>query len=306
MPRARKVSERFTLINPKTDCSPPSSGLTNPWMVQDLTKCRVSLRTMKSGRILFLLLVIGLSTLSCRKTKTALTTATDEPVTVIAPLKTAFQSPADSVVLNFKELSGKMRVTATLNGRTQSFNTQIRWQKGQRIWLSMSILGIEGVRVLVTPDSVQYIDRLNSEYLQQPYRYLARLIKLDLPFESLERVLLGLPAFMDSSGIEMLDGASVSEWRGSYGNGIRTQAFFSKINNVLIEFIADDAKQRRNLITRYGDYRNIEKRLFPFERFMKFEQGAELMEMQVKFSEVSVSEGLSYPFDIPTKYKRID
>jgi hypothetical protein len=243
---------------------------------------------------------------SCKKTKTGLKEM-DRPVaTDLARMPVQAISPADAAIPEFKEMSAKMRVSAQLNGKNQSFNAQMRWQRGEKIWMSMSLLGIEGVRVLITKDSIRWIDRLNNEYLDKPYSHLQELIKLNIPFEALERVLLGLPALLDTTGLKVYHGAQAQEWRGSYGVGIETNAFFSKVNNMLIEYSANDPILKRNLLTRYGDFRPLNNRTFAYDRFMKFEQGADLVELQVKFTDVVITEHLSYPFDIPSKYKRID
>jgi hypothetical protein len=249
---------------------------------------------------------VVLMAVSCKKTKTGLQDAAISPSSEMIRIPVQAVSPADAMVPVFKEMSAKLRVTAKMNGSQQSFNAQMRWHKGEKIWMSMSILGIEGVRVLITKDSIQWVDRLNNEYLDKPYAHLKKLIKLDIPFEALERVLLGLPALMDTNSLEIFVGDQVQEWRGGYGIGIRTNAFFSKVNNMLIEYSANDAIQGRNLLTRYGDFRAVNDRSFAFERFMKFEQANDLVEIQAKFTDVIITEGLTYPFEIPSKYKRLD
>jgi hypothetical protein len=224
---------------------------------------------------------------------------TSSPVQIIA-------TPADSSILKFNELSAKLRITAAQNGQPQSFNCQLRWKKGEKIWLSMSLLGVEGIRVLITPDSIKWIDRINNEYLLKPYSYTTQALKLDIPFEALERVLIGLPALMDKSIIKTDETDVSQEWRGVYQNTFNTAAFFSKINNMLIEYSADDPMQQRSLLCRYGDFRAVSNRIFAFDRYMKFILKKDNIEIQAKFVDVSVMENLSFPFDIPSKYKRIE
>lgn len=215
-------------------------------------------------------------------------------------------TPADSSILKFNELSAKLRITAAQNGQPQSFNCQLRWKKGEKIWLSMSLLGVEGVRVLITRDSIKWIDRINNEYLLKPYSYTAQALKLDIPFEALERVLIGQPALMDKSIVKTAETEVSQEWRGVYQNTFNTAAFFSKINNMLIEYSAYDPMQQRSLLCRYGDFRPVSNRIFAFDRYMKFILKNDNIEIQAKFVDVSVMENLSFPFEIPSKYKRIE
>lgn len=224
----------------------------------------------------------------------------------VAPLSPQALTLADSAVLQFREMSAKMRVTATMNGRTQSFNAQMRWHRGNRLWMSMSLLGIEGVRALITKDSIRWIDRLNSQYLDQPYSYIASAIRLDIPFESLERMLIGLPAMMDAHSVSIIDNDQFQEVKGTYRNTYQTSAYFSKVNNMLIEYRAEDPSGERYLLCRYGDFRNINGKMFAFERYMKFVHNNEMVDMQVKFTEVHLTNNLTYPYEVPQKFRRME
>lgn len=254
------------------------------------------------------LLLLSLSIGACKKNRVD-NTSTPTPVEVVPtlPIKTQYTAtPADSALPDFKEMSAKLKVTANMNGKSQSFTTQIRWHKNKKIWMSMSIIGIEGVRMLITKDSIQYIDRLNNEFLNKPYSHLSKLIKMDIPFEALERLLLGLPTFMDKNNVVISESEQLQQWNSLYGKNIQTTSFFSKINNMLIEYKAEDGVLKRNLLSRYGDFRNLGNKQFSFDRFMRFVQNGEIVEVQAKFTDVVLTENLSYPFEIPSKYKRID
>jgi len=216
------------------------------------------------------------------------------------------KSPADSSVVNFDFLSAKMRVSASLNGKNQSFNTLLRWQKGRQIWMSMSLFGIEGARVLITRDYVQWMDRMNSEYHILPIHKLAQKFSVDLDYTALERLLIGLPALSDSLPVAVKDDGQLIEWSAVNAGGYHTRAVFSKVNNMLIEYIAEDALQKRNLLSRYGDIRKIGDKHFAYDRSMRFVQRTDNIEILSKFSEVSISEQLTFPFDIPERYKRIE
>lgn len=263
--------------------------------------------TLRSTSPIVLLIFFSVAIDGCKKRhssrETSLQTNLQQTTQLSNPV---IATPADSAILKFKELSAKLRITAAQNGQSQSFNCQLRWQKGEKIWLSMSLLGVEGVRVLITRDSIKWIDRINNEYLLKPYSYTAQALKLDIPFEALERMLIGQPALMDKSIVKTAETDVSQEWRGLYQNTFNTVAFFSKINNMLIEYSANDPMQQRSLLCRYGDFRQVTNRMFAFDRYMKFILKNDNIDIQAKFVDVSVTENLSFPFEIPSKYKRIE
>lgn len=255
----------------------------------------------------FLIILSLLSETACkRKSRDAVVIPKGDEKAIVTPLAPQALTLADSAILHFREMSAKMRITATMNGRTQSFNAQMRWHKGKKVWMSMSLLGIEGLRAVITSDSIRWIDRINSQYLDKPYNYIASAISLDIPFEALERMLLGLPAIMDATGATFTDNGQYEEVKGTYRNTYQTSAFFSKVNNMLIEYRAEDAEGQRSLLCRYGDFRNVEGKMFAFERYMKFVQKRDMVDLQVKFTEVNLAGSLTYPYQVPSKFKRIE
>lgn len=218
---------------------------------------------------------------------------------------TTNQSPADSSVLQFDFLQAKLRATAVLNGSAQTFNTQLRWQKNQKIWMSMSLFGIEGVRVLLDSSGVQWLDRLNKEYHFIPIANLSSKINADLDFQSIERLLLGLPIISQDTLLKV--GGSNDKWlilKSSPKSSMQISESYDIVNKMLIEYMVRDSIERRNLLARYGDVRLVNNKFFSFERLIDISQGNSNFNLQMKFTDVKIVPNLDFPFDIPDNYKK--
>ena len=67
--------------------------------------------------------------------------------------------------LNYRGFTAKFSAEYTNQGKKTSFNGQLRIQKDSLIWLSFSPgLGIEVFRIMITQDSVMFINRMNNTY----------------------------------------------------------------------------------------------------------------------------------------------
>ncbi|HUH74345.1 MAG TPA: DUF4292 domain-containing protein [Chitinophagales bacterium] len=252
--------------------------------------------------IFSILFIVSFS--SCKK-KIKLDFASTPDVITGSSSISDYMSPADSVILDFKYLQAKMKTNATLNGKAQGFNALLRWEKGEKIWMSMSLFGIEGVRALVDRNSIQWIDKFNGEYHYLPMSKTASILKMDLDFDALERLLLGLPVIKDTIPMEV---TTSEEWIKLYTihpNGYTSSAIFNKINNMLIEYQANNASQERNLIAKYGDVRKIGEKQFAFDRSVNISQGNSSFEMESKISDIVILNELSFPFEISSSLKRI-
>ncbi|HZH68749.1 MAG TPA: DUF4292 domain-containing protein [Chitinophagales bacterium] len=215
-------------------------------------------------------------------------------------------SPADSVAPDFRFLKAKLRATVQHSGGVQTFNGNMRWEKGEKIWMSMSLFGIEGVRAWIDSSGVQWIDRINGEHHFLPMDKLASKINMNLDFAAIERLFLGLPAMKDTLPTEVTTSDQWIKWVTNHKNGFRSTAIFNRINNMLVEYNTNNAIENRHLSAKYSDARAVGNGWFPFERMVTIDENSSNFKMQMKFSEVVISEELSFPFEITNKYKKVE
>jgi len=93
---------------------------------------------------------------------------------------------------NFITFSGKARTKLNINGSSNDVTLNVRIQQGQKIWISVTaIAGIEVARVLITPDSILIINRLQSEYVKKPFSYINKIAGDQANYQSLESLFIG-------------------------------------------------------------------------------------------------------------------
>ena len=77
----------------------------------------------------------------------------------------------------------------TWNDNKQSFQLHARIQHDSVIWVSLRMMGIEGMRLLITPDSVFMVDRINNSWYASNFEELNNNLDLDITFDILQSVL---------------------------------------------------------------------------------------------------------------------
>ena len=60
---------------------------------------------------------------------------------------------------NFEHLNAKINAEAIIDSSENSFSVTLRMRKDSIIWMSISKLGIEGARLMITKDSVKFMNR---------------------------------------------------------------------------------------------------------------------------------------------------
>src|SRR5688500_12805789 len=147
-------------------------------------------------RLLYLLLIVVLAA-NCRSTKTIQTAISKKDSTIasgdssthndsLQVISTIYEGITKNRV-NFNTFSAKIKVDFEgADGKKNDFNAVIRLQKDSVLWVSINaLLGIEAFRVLITPDSVKVLNKLDKVAQLRSVNYLKEITKLPFTFKEL-------------------------------------------------------------------------------------------------------------------------
>lgn len=222
---------------------------------------------------------------------------------------------------NYKWLNSKFSVTTNVDGKTNSFSASVRSRKDSALWISLSMFGLEGARLLATCDSVKFVDRINSKYFKGDYSYLSQILNTEIDFEMLQAVLIGNSVEFYSEDDKL---RTYIENGNQVLSTIRKRKIKKVINNAtseqnilkeLVQRIWLDAstyRVKKNVINdfntsrtfegNYGNFQLVDSLLFPFEAEFSI-QAQRTMKVSINYSKVEINNVQSLPFSIPSKYE---
>lgn len=103
----------------------------------------------------------------------------------------------DQVIQNqfdFKTINAKLSVDAESPKLSGSFKINLRMNEDSAIWMSVTpALGIEAARLLILPDTLKYIDKLNKGFFIGDYALLDSIFRYQTQFSFIENMLVGNP-----------------------------------------------------------------------------------------------------------------
>ncbi len=102
--------------------------------------------------------------------------------------------------LHYDWVGMKLSVDFKNPERSESFRANVKMKKDSIIWMSISpALGIEMLRLVITPDSVKYISKIpdNKYYYLGDFSVISDLAKMDLSFDMIQDLLLGNAIMLD-------------------------------------------------------------------------------------------------------------
>ncbi len=220
--------------------------------------------------------------------------------------------------LTFNNLSAKLSLTYSNEKSSTRLQGRLRMKQDSILWISFSpAMGIEAARLILTQDSIKFINRLNKTYFTGEYQMLDTLISTTIDYTIIQSMILAneLPYYK-------LDNYSVKADNNMYlltmekkrkvkrkikrgkspTNVIVEKVWLDPVNfrmrRVEMNEIGDDKKK---LVVQYDDYRKVEGKMFPFKIKISVSADNDIV-IDVDYSKVHFDETLSFPFRIPSKY----
>jgi len=248
--------------------------------------------------VFFILLsVLSLTVSSCKsKKKLGETPKPAESLALVAWEKALAND------LEVAELSLAGDLTANINGDNQSSAFNIRIERGKQIWIILRpMLGIEAFRVLITPDSLRMVDRINKQYYEKPFSYLNQLAGTQIDYESLENILLNNLGHLRSGKTQVagIPGYDFIVNQGNMRYSIALQSDLPKSKVVLAE--SGEKKVRIEY-----QLPGLVDGLWAPASLKAILNGNENNGISLNFSKFAVENGQTYPYSIPKNYSRVD
>ncbi|GAB3313632.1 DUF4292 domain-containing protein [Hymenobacter humi] len=252
-----------------------------------------------------LLLALGLLLGSCHR-KAVPTASTNGPGTSVAVAEPSVRATNTS----FTFLSAKGKAQITMKGNKQGANLALRMRRDSIIWVSASLAGIEGVRAVLTPDSVRVLNRIEHTYFTGGYDYLSKLLNVPVSFEQMQALLLGdyLPAPTGTTPTVATEEAGRQRVTYPLADVLIERLLQAATGRVQQLKVSDEAT-KRNLTVDYTDFRQLEEQAglpFAHATFIQAQQAAlGVITAAINYTKVNAGrERLAFPYTVPKGYKR--
>lgn len=216
----------------------------------------------------------------------------------------------DARLLQVKTFQSQAQISVKTPDINQSLSADIRLQSGQKIWAALYTdfgIRIEVGRILITPDSVQVVNRFQKQYYTEKISYLQRLIGYPLTFADLEAIILGhrlnLPQTSDTLHTKHLNGTLIELYHRSNNMPTSTQIDTTQyqIQQIKLEDLFNDRQVQQKL----NNYQIIGNKNFATQRQIIFTSQQKDYKATLLFTDPQLNPKLEFPFVISKNYERI-
>jgi hypothetical protein len=219
---------------------------------------------------------------------------------VVNVTKNTFFQKLDSSRTDFRTLLIKGKVTYETNGERNKFDYKIHVWRDSAVWVWAGLFGIEGGRILVTKDSVKYINKLERTYLVSDFSMAKELIGMEVNLTQLQDLLIGnVPKIALKPKINI----TADQTEIIYEQGDSKLAFFTDRQLLRLRQVLSNLHTTKAQLT-HSSYKSVNDKNLPFVTKIAVENGKGSQTMTFEHADIQVNPvDLKLTFSIPADYE---
>ncbi|TXE19053.1 DUF4292 domain-containing protein [Psychroserpens burtonensis] len=204
----------------------------------------------------------------------------------------------------FKTLQARVKIDIIDGFKESGYTLNLRMETDKTIWLSAT-LGL--ARAMITPNRVQFYDKINNQYFDGDYKLLSDLLGIELNFKKVQSLLLGESLFDLKEDTYVISNNAASYILQPKNQSAALELFllfnpshFKMDSQQLLQPL-----KKRFLQIDYTGYQEVKKEIVPQNiKIIALEDNDEFNVM-MEYKSVSINEEVRFPFNIPSGFDKI-
>ena len=235
-----------------------------------------------------------------------------DTVTIVRPARPGIEEARANVAeIDFRYLTAKSKISFKSPSQDiDNANVTIRVRKDSLIWLSVSKLGIEAVRGLITHDSITIIDKIHREYTVYDFPTLSKQFNFEMNFQLLQALIVGNLPLPKRPAQKIKNERDYLLLRQSEGK-VLVENYIGEQDRKLKKLMVTEQPTKNTLRLDYEDFASLNNFLFPYTSLVTLDYQSKAdgqfyqTLLRIKHNKVElVEKNPGFPFTIPTNYQR--
>jgi hypothetical protein len=250
-----------------------------------------------NNRLLLVLIGFSFVVMSCSK----------KVVTPSIELSTA-RPTLNVEEIDFEYMHGKARMVLRDANKEREVKANIRIRKDSVIWMTFSVIGVQGGKALINKDSITIVNNVDNEYFQFDYAELSKRYNFEINYNVIQSAMLGNLIIPRQESDQVLQETAFFILK-QQANNISVDNYISLASKKLEKVELKESNSANSLIVNYSNFQPMGSKLFPYNGTINlfYKTIAGLLNTTIIFeynkAEVGDKE-LKFPFNIPKKYVR--
>lgn len=210
--------------------------------------------------------------------------------------------------IDFGYLQGKARMVFKDEKKERDLKANIRIRKDSVIWMTFSVIGVQGGKALINKDSITIVSTVDKEYYVFDYAELSKRFNFKIDYAVIESAMLGnlLKPKEASDAIDTEQGFDkLTQTEGS----VTIKNLISPVTKKIEHVDLTESATSNTLKLDYSNFQPLGDKSFPYNGFVSifYKTASGIFNNTITFEYTKVELGdkeLKFPFNIPKRYDR--
>ena len=210
--------------------------------------------------------------------------------------------------IDFEYFHGKARMVFNDSKKEREVKAHIRIRKDSVIWMTFTVIGVQGGRALINKDSITIVSTVDKEYYVFDYASLSKRFNFDINYQSIQSAFLGNLIATRNPNDRITQGTDFNLLDQERG----TVALTNYINPTTKKLEKVEMKEQttsNSVSVNYSNFQPVGDKTYPFNGMIniiyKTVGGILNTTISLEYSKAEVGDKeLKFPFNIPRKYDR--
>jgi hypothetical protein len=228
---------------------------------------------------------------------------------VVAPVEVGPPATALAIEeIDFEYLHGKARMILRDAKKERDVKANVRIRKDSVIWMTFSVIGVQGGKALINKDSITIVSNVDKEYYVFDYAELSKRYNFDINFNVIQSAMLGNLISPRETGDEVAQETSYFLLKQNKGT-INVANYINSASMKIEKVEMKEGNTSNSLVINYANFQPLSNKLFPYNGtislFYKTLSGVLNTTIIFEYNKAEVGDKeLKFPFNIPKRYVR--
>lgn len=210
--------------------------------------------------------------------------------------------------IHFEYFHGKARMVLRDANKEREVKANIRIRKDSVIWMTFSVIGVQGGKALINKDSITIVSTVDKEYFVFDYAELTKRFNFEINYDVIQSAMLGNPVVRrtDADVVEPISSMFLLK---QHANSVDVTNYVNAASMKIEKVELKESNSNNALTINYSNFQPVGDKIFPYNGtinlFYKSLSGLLNTTIIFEYNKAEVGDReLRFPFNIPKKYER--
>jgi Domain of unknown function (DUF4292) len=205
----------------------------------------------------------------------------------------------------FKTLNIRSSVLFTDNKTSQRLTAEIKIKKDEKILISLKFLGITMAKILATPTSVSYYEKVNGTYFEGDFQLISKWLGADLNFTLFQNMIIGdALADLNTEKFTVVSENEKTVLTFDDTNGL-TKSIGMNLDKCMVETTSiTELASQKTMQLQYSNPQLFMNYAIPTTLEITALQNGKTAKIDLKYENIDIDTNISFPYAVPNGYAK--